>query len=182
YGNNGAETLSGLARTRVILSTPDKSTADWCSQALGNEEKTELQETLSYGAHEMRDGVSLATRNQLQPIVLPTEIMSLPDLTGFLRLPQGFPVARFTIEPNSTPTKVKSFVERLNEPVQTGEVRISPPIPDTKPQKKVDRQKKPEPKEKPTPERKQNPEPAPKAKQKSKPKITNDEQEEDLLV
>ncbi|NKB55060.1 MAG: type IV conjugative transfer system coupling protein TraD [Alphaproteobacteria bacterium] len=115
YGTNGAETLSGLARTRLVLSTPDKATADWCSQALGNAEKTEMHETLSYGAHDMRDGVSLAARNELRPIVLPTEIMSLPDLAGYLRLPQGFPVTRFTIEPVTRPRTARAFVERPPE-------------------------------------------------------------------
>jgi len=116
YGTNGAETLSGLARTRVVLSTPDKATADWCSQALGNAEATELHETLSYGAHEMRDGVSLAARNELRPIVLPTEIMGLPDLTGYLRLPQGFPVTRFTVKAKARKEISRAFVERPEAP------------------------------------------------------------------
>jgi type IV conjugative transfer system coupling protein TraD len=118
YGPNGAETISGLARTRVALSTPDKATADWCSQSLGNAEKTELQETLSYGAHDMRDGVSLAAKNELRPIVLPTEIMSLPDLTGFLRLPQGFPITKFTIKPDKTPKTTQAFIERPQAPTR----------------------------------------------------------------
>jgi type IV conjugative transfer system coupling protein TraD len=126
YGQNGAETLSGLARTRLVLSTPDKATADWCSQALGNAEKTELQETLSYGAHDMRDGVSLAARNELRPIVLPTEIMSLPDLEGYLRLPQGFPISRFTIKPNKTPLSAKPVVER---PIEDVKPKAMPPAP-----------------------------------------------------
>ena len=139
YGANGAETLSGLARTRVVLSTPDKATADWCSQALGNAEKTELQETLSYGANDMRDGVSLAARNELRPIVLPTEIMSLPDLSGFLRLPQGFPVSRFTIKPNKMPTTAKAFIERPQKPIPVKEVEV--PTSTAKPTKR--KKKKP---------------------------------------
>lgn len=144
YGANGAETLSGLARTRVVLSTPDKATADWCSHALGNAERTELQETLSYGAHDMRDGVSLAERNELRPIVLPTEIMSLPDLTGYLRLPQDFPVTKFNVKPFSSQKIAKSFVEApqkearpLNKPI----LPIKPEEPKKKPKKP---RKKPE--------------------------------------
>ncbi len=144
YGQNGAETLSGLARTRLILSTPDKATADWCSQALGNAEKTELQETLSYGAHDMRDGVSLAARNELRPIVLPTEIMSLPDLDGYIRLPQGFPVSRFNIKPNKSPLIAKAVVDR--PPV---EAKAILPAPKPKPKRKPAAKKKPEPKTKP---------------------------------
>ncbi len=153
YGQNGAETLSGLARTRLILSTPDKSTADWCSQALGNAEKTELQETLSYGAHDMRDGVSLAARNELRPIVLPTEIMSLPDLDGYIRLPQGFPVSRFSIQPNKTPIIAKAVVER---PLAALELPRRPPL-------SSEKQSQPKPKPKPAPKKKPKPAPEPKS-------------------
>jgi len=138
YGANGAETLSGLARTRVVLSTPDKATADWCSQALGNAERTELQETLSYGAHDMRDGVSLAERNELRPIVLPTEIMSLPDLTGYLRLPQNFPITKFDVKPFSSQKIAKSFVEapqKETRPINKPVTPIQPAQADKKPRK-----------------------------------------------
>ncbi|MCW9035381.1 MAG: type IV secretion system DNA-binding domain-containing protein, partial [Rhodospirillales bacterium] len=135
YGANGAETLSGLARTRVVLSTPDKATANWCSEALGNAEKTELQETVSYGAHDMRDGVSLAERNELRPIVLPTEIMSLPDLNGFLRLPQNFPVTRFTIKPDLSEKIAKPFVELPQQETKPPPPPI-PPRPTAKPKPK----------------------------------------------
>lgn len=147
YGANGAETLSGLSRTRLVLSTPDKATADWCSQALGNAEKTELHETLSYGAHDMRDGVSLAARNELRPIVLPTEIMSLPDLTGFLRLPQGFPISRFTLEPDTTTKTARAFVERP-QPIDEVTAQVASP-PGQKPKTKSTR--KARPKKKPAP-------------------------------
>jgi len=146
YGQNGAETLSGLARTRLILSTPDKATADWCSQALGNAEKTELQETLSYGAHDMRDGVSLAARNELRPIVLPTEIMSLPDLDGYIRLPQGFPISRFNIKPNKSPLIAKAVVDRP----QVETKAPPPPAAKVKPKRKPAAKKKTE--SKPVPE------------------------------
>ena len=144
YGANGAETLSGLARTRVVLSTPDKATASWCSEALGNAEKTELQETLSYGAHDMRDGVSLAERNELRPIVLPTEIMSLPDLEGYLRLPQNFPVTRFSIKPDKSEKIAKPFVETPEREVKPPP-RFAPPPP-SRPKSKPKPKKKAAPK------------------------------------
>lgn len=157
YGTNGAETLSGLARTRVVLSTPDKATADWCSQALGNAEATELHETLSYGAHEMRDGVSLAARNELRPIVLPTEIMGLPDLTGYLRLPQGFPVTRFTVQAKARQETSRAFVERpetppypsspLQEPEQCLQAELLRAVSES-----AAKTRKPKPKQEPRPE------------------------------
>lgn len=161
YGTNGAETLSGLARTRVVLSTPDKATADWCSQALGNAEATELHETLSYGAHEMRDGVSLAARNELRPIVLPTEIMGLPDLTGYLRLPQGFPVTRFTVKAKARQETSRAFVERPetppspSSPLQEPEQRLQTELHRAATESAAKTRKaksKPEPKPEPNPE------------------------------
>ncbi|PIW31127.1 MAG: type IV conjugative transfer system coupling protein TraD [Rhodospirillales bacterium CG15_BIG_FIL_POST_REV_8_21_14_020_66_15] len=166
YGTNGAETLSGLARTRVVLSTPDKATADWCSQALGNAEATELHETLSYGAHEMRDGVSLAARNELRPIVLPTEIMGLPDLTGYLRLPQGFPVTRFSVKTKARQETARAFVERPEtpppamEPEQRLQAELHRAATDSAAKSRKPKPK-PEPKPAPEPKRETPPPPAP---------------------
>ncbi|MBF0248832.1 MAG: type IV conjugative transfer system coupling protein TraD [Alphaproteobacteria bacterium] len=182
YGTNGAETLSGLARTRVVLSTPDKATADWCSQALGNAEATELHETLSYGAHEMRDGVSLAARNELRPIVLPTEIMGLPDLTGYLRLPQGFPVTRFTVKAKARKEASRAFVERPETPPS-----LSSAIPEPEQRlqtelrraasEAVQQSNRKTRKEKPKPE----PKPAPEPKREASPPPTTPEDDEELI-
>ena len=51
YGRNGAETISGLCGTRVVLAAPDKDTAQWSAESLGRGEIEEVSEAYSYGAN-----------------------------------------------------------------------------------------------------------------------------------
>ena len=58
YGRNGAETISGLCGTRVVLAAPDRDTAQWSADSLGRSEIEEVAEGYTYGANTIRDGVS----------------------------------------------------------------------------------------------------------------------------
>ena len=61
YGRNGAETISGLCGTRVVLAAPDRDTAQWSADSLGRSEIEEMNEGVSYGAkHHPRRGVAHA--------------------------------------------------------------------------------------------------------------------------
>ena len=93
YGRNGAETISGLCGTRVVLAAPDRDTAQWSADSLGRSEIEEVSEGFSYGANTIRDGVSLTPRRELRALALPSEIMRLPNLEGYLKFPGPFPVA-----------------------------------------------------------------------------------------
>ena len=66
YGRNGAETISGLCGTRVVLAAPDRDTAQWSADSLGRSEIEEVSEGYTYGANTIRDGVSLTPRRELQ--------------------------------------------------------------------------------------------------------------------
>ena len=92
YGRNGAETISGLCGTRVVLAAPDRDTAQWSADSLGRSEVEEVTEAYSYGANTIRDGVSLTPRRELRALALPSEIMRLPNLEGYLKFPGPFPV------------------------------------------------------------------------------------------
>ena len=98
YGRNGAETISGLCGTRVVFAAPDRDTAQWSAESLGRSEVEELSEGVSYGADPYRDGVTLMPRRELQSLALPSEIMRLPNLSGYLKLPGPFPVARIELD------------------------------------------------------------------------------------
>ncbi len=70
YGRNGAETISGLCGTRVVLAAPDRDTAQWSADSLGGAEVEEISEAFSYGANTIRDGVSLTPRRELRSLAL----------------------------------------------------------------------------------------------------------------
>ncbi|MCY3670860.1 MAG: type IV secretion system DNA-binding domain-containing protein [Alphaproteobacteria bacterium] len=112
YGRNGAETISGLCGTRVVLAAPDRDTAQWSADSLGRSEVEEVAEGFSYGANTIRDGVSLTPRRELRALALPSEIMRLANLEGYLKFPGPFPVASIRLKYVARPAAAARFVAR----------------------------------------------------------------------
>ena len=112
YGRNGAETISGLCGTRVVLAAPDRDTAQWSADSLGRSEVEEVAEGYSYGANTIRDGVSLTPRRELRALALPSEIMRLPNLHGYLKFPGPLPVASIRLKHVSRSASAERFVPR----------------------------------------------------------------------
>ena len=115
YGKNGAETISGLCGTRVVFAAPDRDTALWSADSLGRSEVEEFAEGVSYGADPYRDGVTLTPKREVQALALPSEIMRLPNLNGYLKLPGPYPVARIELEYVKRPKIAPRFVPRVRE-------------------------------------------------------------------
>lgn len=101
YGREAASSISGNCNTRLSLSSPDRDTAQWMSDNLGRAVTQRMNEGFSYGAETFRDGVTHTTREDIQPIVLPADIMNLPPLQGYLKMPFDLPVARVQISPRN---------------------------------------------------------------------------------
>ena len=112
YGRNGAETISGLCGTRVVLAAPDRDTAQWSADSLGRSEVEEVAEGYSYGANTIRDGVSLTPRRELRALALPSEIMRLENLSGYLKFPGPFPVASIRLKYVARGAAAERFVPR----------------------------------------------------------------------
>jgi len=97
YGHNNAQSISGLCRNRVTFSTPDETTANWCSNNLGKKENISTKENLSFGANEYRDGVNISQNKELESLVIPSQIMNLKDLEFYISLSNGFPISKSKI-------------------------------------------------------------------------------------
>lgn len=113
---SGAIALLSAPQTTLTLRTREPETAKWLAEALGKYEVNEVTESLSMGAHPMRDGVQLQKHRVERYVVMPSEIQNLPKREGYLQL-QGYPIARVHIE---IPHEIKSaeqFVPRLKEVV-----------------------------------------------------------------
>ena len=126
YGRNGAETVSGLCGTRVVLAAPDRDTAQWSADSLGRGEVEEVAEGFSYGANTIRDGVSLTPRRELRALALPSEIMRLPNLHGYLKFPGPLPVAKIELQYVKRPKTAERFVPRGEAGRHEGELRSEP--------------------------------------------------------
>ena len=116
YGRNGAETISGLCGTRVVLAAPDRDTAQWSADSLGRAEVEEIAEGFSYGANTIRDGVSLTPRRELRALALASEIMRLPNLHGYLRFPGPLPAASIRLDYVKRGQAAERFVPRAEAP------------------------------------------------------------------
>ncbi len=126
YGRNGAETISGLCGTRVVLAAPDRDTAQWSADSLGRSEIEEVAEGYSYGANTIRDGVSLTPRRELRALALPSEIMRLANLEGYLKFPGPFPVASIRLKYAARPKAAERFVPRKGDGTEPGEAASAP--------------------------------------------------------
>ena len=115
YGRNGAETISGLCGTRVVLAAPDRDTAQWSADSLGRSEVEEVAEGYSYGANTIRDGVSLTPKRELRALALPSEIMRLENLHGYLKFPGPLPVASIKLKYVARPAAAARFVPREDD-------------------------------------------------------------------
>ena len=128
YGRNGAETISGLCGTRVVLAAPDRDTAQWSADSLGRSEIEEVAEGFSYGANTIRDGVSLTSRRELRALALPSEIMRLENLSGYLKFPGPFPVASIRLKYVKRPAAAKRFVPREGDGAETDDNAVDTEI------------------------------------------------------
>ena len=112
YGQDGAQTISGLCRNRVVLGASDRETAEWYAGALGKREIKRLEEGFSYGASIIRDGVSFNAREKSELIVMPEEILNLRNLTGYIKMAEGFPAARFHLPYHHFDRIAAAYIER----------------------------------------------------------------------
>lgn len=98
YGSAGGSSILDLFSTKVIFRVGDQQTAQRSAAMLGEQETMETQENLSYGANSIRDGVNINTVEKKRLLVLPSEIMSLPDLTCFVKIAGNWAITKLTMK------------------------------------------------------------------------------------
>ena len=113
YGYDGATKLSNLASTRLFLRQPEEADASYASKNIGDAEVEEVNESISYGANTMRDGISVSKQKKREPLVLPIEIQTADDLTGYLRVKGDFPAAKVKIPYVDYPIIHEEFIPRV---------------------------------------------------------------------
>jgi len=119
YGKEGAQNLASLARTKMILSAADRDTAEHCSDFIGQREVRMMDEAYSYGYSNIRDAATITPRSEVQPLVLPDDIMKLPSLRGILVYPEGFDAAHIKLTYKDYPVIAPGYVLRENvEPLE----------------------------------------------------------------
>jgi type IV conjugative transfer system coupling protein TraD len=98
YGRDETEALTALFNTNIFYRTKCPDSAAWMSKIMGGLEMIEKREGYSYGANDMRDGVSVHQERRREPVVKDSEFLELNDLQAFLRLPGNWPVTELKFE------------------------------------------------------------------------------------
>lgn len=112
YGRNGAAEIFDLLNTRFFFRSPSAEMAKLVSQELGQEEVDEVKESTSYGANSIRDGVSLSTQRMTKNLISYTEIMELPNLSCFARLPGNYPITKLELSYQDREQVALPFIKR----------------------------------------------------------------------
>ncbi|MBN2094267.1 MAG: type IV secretion system DNA-binding domain-containing protein [Candidatus Zambryskibacteria bacterium] len=76
----GAASIFNNANTKAIFRLAETKSAKYISEWLGEQEKKELDESLSQGTAEMRDGYYYKESKKIEKLYLPAEIANLEDL------------------------------------------------------------------------------------------------------
>ena len=91
------------------------------SKELGQEDIAHSNESYSYGANTIRDGISIGTQSVTRPLVSPANIMEMPDLTVYLRVPAPVPITKINLK-YKKPDKITSgFILRDLPTTQTAQ-------------------------------------------------------------
>lgn len=112
YGYDGGKEISALFNTRCMFRQPDPEIAKWSALNLGEAITDEVREGISYGANTMRDGISINRVETTKPLVSFSEIMSLPNLSAYIRLPGRYPVSVVDFKFTARAKKNTGFVQR----------------------------------------------------------------------
>jgi type IV secretory pathway TraG/TraD family ATPase VirD4 len=112
YGHESRKTMSSLYNTKIFFRSPDTDTAQWISKMIGEHEVLENNEGISFGAHQMRDGVSLTEHKKQKAIVPYSELLNLKDLEAYIKLPEDYPVSKLTFKYKEIESKNEAFIER----------------------------------------------------------------------
>jgi type IV secretory pathway TraG/TraD family ATPase VirD4 len=108
FGRDEGQIIRACFRNVAILggSKLDTDTAEEFSKALGNHQVEREQTTYS------NNGRSTSARPDNERVVTPEQIVTLPDLTGYLGFASDLPIARFKLNILRLKTVVPGFVER----------------------------------------------------------------------
>ena len=115
YGQSGALNLLDQFNSRFIFRVSDQEIARITSKMLGEYEMRERQESLSYGANTIRDGVNINTIEKRNQLVLPSEISTLRSLQCYVRLPGSWPITKLSMQYHNRNIQNKHFITNVSE-------------------------------------------------------------------
>jgi hypothetical protein len=92
YGREGSTTIFNSCGSTLVLNVADPDTAKFLSRRFGETQWWDANENHSMGVEDGRDVLSISRQKRIEALVLDSEIMSLPKLKGYLKIPEQNPV------------------------------------------------------------------------------------------
>ncbi|ECS9207788.1 type IV conjugative transfer system coupling protein TraD [Salmonella enterica subsp. enterica serovar Amager] len=112
YGRELAKSIFDLMNTRMYGRSPSAEMAKVVEEELGNQRRRKIREQNSYGLDQVRDGVSLGKDEVNNPVVDYEQVMRLPNLSFYVRLPGEYPVVRLKLKYRSLKKHHAGLMER----------------------------------------------------------------------
>lgn len=110
YGEYDAKTILSGCQTKLLMRVTDDASADIMAKSLGEVEMDEKEVSRSMGVNNARDGVSFYGRRNIRKIVLGSEIQSLDNLEGYLKVAGKYPIARVKFDYEPVPENVPAWI------------------------------------------------------------------------
>lgn len=98
YGREMAKAIFDLLNTRAYGRSPSSEVAKIVEEELGHQRRREAREQNSYGLDQVRDGISISKDKVNEPIVDYDQIMKMPNLQFYVRLPGEYPVVKLDLK------------------------------------------------------------------------------------
>jgi len=109
YGREEGKAMLGLFNSKIVFRLNDYDTAKRVSDSFGEQETSEMIEGISFGAHQMRDGVSLSDQRKYRPVISPTELMKLENLEAYIKLAEMGTLGKIKFTFNNLPQCAPAF-------------------------------------------------------------------------
>jgi type IV secretory pathway TraG/TraD family ATPase VirD4 len=109
YSVNHRQSIINACGNKIIFNVDDPTSAKVSSDILSETEYIEMNKTRSMGVNDNRDGTSLAERTKRESLIMPAELMKLPDLTAIVRFKAFDPLIstfKYKIYPDKAPVLV----------------------------------------------------------------------------
>lgn len=112
YGREMAKAIFDLLNTRAYGRSPSAEVAKIVEEELGHQRRREAREQNSYGLDQVRDGISISKDKVNEPIVDYDQIMKMPNLQFYVRLPGEYPVVKLNLKYRKQKKYHPAMIER----------------------------------------------------------------------
>lgn len=112
YGREMARAIFDLLNTRFYGRSPSSEVAKMVEEDLGYQRRREAREQNSFGLAQERDGISISKDKVREPVVDYDQIMKLPNLRFYVRLPGEYPVVKLSLKYREQKKYHPALIER----------------------------------------------------------------------